>query len=144
MSTDERKQDAGSGRVAGRAGPPWAVRAAVALLWVNAGLNALDLVLVTTGVTPGDGSSTATNLVALAVGVVVAALLSVLLWRGVRWARWAAGVYLALGVVVNVWGSLSGPALPDLLIYLASALVLFVAAGFLFNDEETTRYFARG
>jgi hypothetical protein len=144
VSTDERKQDAGSDRVAGRAGPPWAVRAAVVLLWVNVGLGALDLVLVSAGVTAGDGSSTATNLVALALGVAVAAVLSVFLWRGARWARWAAGVYLALGIVVNVWGSLSGPALPDLLLYLASAVVLFVTAGLLFNDEGSTRYFARG
>ena len=115
----------------------------MALLWVNVALNAVALVLVSTGTSTGDGS-TRSDLVALGVGVVVVGLLSAFLWRGARWSRWAAGAYLALGIVVNVWGSLSGPALPDLLIYLASALVLFVAAGLLFNDEGTTRYFARG
>ena len=52
-------------------------------------------------------------------------------------------MYLALGIVVNVWGS-AGPAPRTCCMYLASAVVLFVAAGLLFNDEGTTRYFARG
>lgn len=139
MSTDEHEQDAPRSVV--RTGPPWAVKAAVVLLWVNVALNALDLVLLTDA--PAEDGGAGTNLVALVVGAVVAAVLSVFLWRGARWARWAAGVYLALGVVVNSWGALTRPPLPELLVYLASAVVLFVAAGLLFNDEGTTRYFAR-
>jgi hypothetical protein len=140
MSTDERKQDA-QGSPA-RTGPPWAVKAAVVLLWVNVALNALDLLLLSPDVPANDGSA-GTNLLALAVGVVVAVVLSVLLWRGVRWARWAAGVYLVLGIVVNAWGALSGPALGQLLMYVGSLLVLALAVNYLFNDEDTTRYFAR-
>lgn len=138
MSTDEHEQDAP--RSVLRTGPPWAVRAAVVLLWVNVALNVVDLLLLTDA--PAEDGGAGTNLVALVVGAVVAVVLSVFLWRGARWARWAAGVYLALGVVVNVWGSLSGPPLPQLLVYLASAVALFVAAGLLFNDEGTTRFFA--
>ena len=115
----------------------------MALLWVNVALNVVGLVMASTSAPTGDGSTTRSDLVALGVGVVLVALLSAFLWRGARWSRWVAGVYLAIGIVVNVWGSLSGPALPDLLIYLASAVVLFVAAGLLFNDEGTTRYFTR-
>ncbi len=140
MSTDEQKQDAR--RSATRTGPPWAVRAAVVLLGVNVALNAVDLLLLSPGV-PADDGSAGTNLVALAVGAVVALVLAFFLWRGARWARWAAGLYLAFGIVVNAWGALSGPALGQLLMYVGSLLVLALAANFLFNDEDATRYFAR-
>lgn len=140
MSTGEHTKDAGS--PAARTGPPWAVKAAVVLLWVNVALNVVDLLLLSPDV-PADDGGAGTNLVALAVGAVVAAVLSVFLWRGARWARWAAGVYLVLGVAVNTWGALTRPPLPELLVYLASAVTLFVALGLLFNDEGTTRYFAR-
>lgn len=141
MSTHERKHDAPE--PATRTGPPWAVRAAVVLLGVNVALNVVDLLLLSPDV-PAEEGGDGTNLVALVVGAVVAAVLALFLWRGARWARWAAGLYLAFGIVVNTWGALSGPALGQLLMYLASAVVLVAAANFLFNDEGTTRYFARG
>lgn len=139
MSTEHTKD---AGLQVARTGPPWAVRAAVLLLWVNVALNVVDLLLLSPDV-PADDGGAGTNLVALVVGAVVAAVLSVFLWRGARWSRWVAGVYLALGVVVNSWGALTRPPLPELLVYLASAVALFAAAGLLFNDEGTTRYFAR-
>lgn len=139
MSTKHVK-DAGT---AARTGPPWAVKAVVLLLWVNVALNVVDLLLLSPDV-PADDGGAGTNLVALAVGAVVAAALSFLLWRGARWARWVAGLYLALGIVVNAWGALSGPALGQLLMYVGSLLVLALAANFLFNDEGTAQYFGRG
>ncbi len=139
----------------GKGPAPASVKMAVRLIWTNVALSVVSTILTFTFLddivdtamqgTGGADRDTARlgAIVALVVGVALAALFAYFIAKGANWARIVYTVLLGLGILLNLFGLFgSQPAI--LLIITVLSLLLSVAIVFFLYRPDSNSYFKTG
>jgi hypothetical protein len=123
--------------------PPTQVRRAIALLWTSAGLCALQLVAMSTGLLKlPEGTTLGAD--DIAGNLVNIALLGIIAWKILQrrqWARWVLFALVSFGVLSAIFSILAIPeiwqsaSMPFYVLMFIHTLLQLVATGLLFTPE---------